>query len=109
MFYEPTAIPYTEPAIGSWTIKDVKPAPTGEGQEIKIKVRINQNGIVLISSAAMIERKEVADAEPSSPTTNGEQPVVTGEQPKPEQAEDQQQNGDQNNQKAEPMDVQEVC
>lgn len=56
-------------------MNDVKPALTGEAQEVKVKVRINQNGILLISSAQMIEKKDAAEeqnganeAEPQSPT-----------------------------------------
>jgi len=33
----------------------------GESQEIKIKVRIDQHGIVLISNAIMIEKKEAVE------------------------------------------------
>lgn len=56
-------------------MNDVKPAASGESQEVKVKVRINHNGILLISSAQMIEKKEVAEEqnganenEPQSPT-----------------------------------------
>lgn len=57
-------------------MNDVKPSPTGDAQEVKVKVRINHNGIILISSAQMVEKKEVqdeqgngaAEAEPQSPT-----------------------------------------
>lgn len=62
--------------LGEWKVNDVKPSVTGDAQEVKVKVRINHNGIILISSAQMVERKEVqeeqttgaADAEPQSPT-----------------------------------------
>lgn len=55
-------------------MNDVKPSPTGEPQEVKVKVRINQNGILLISSAQMVEKKDpneengANDNEPQSPT-----------------------------------------
>lgn len=39
----------------------MKPSPTGEAQEVKVKVRINQNGVLLISSAQMIEKKDAQD------------------------------------------------
>lgn len=48
----------------------MKPSPTGEAQEVKVKVRINSNGIVLISNAQMVEKKEVVEegnAEPEQP------------------------------------------
>lgn len=36
----------------------MKPNAIGESQEIKIKVRVNNHGILLISSATMVEKKE---------------------------------------------------
>lgn len=61
-------------------MNDVKPAPTGDAQEVKVKVRINHNGILLVSSAQMIEKKEAVEEqngenEPLSPT----EPSPTGE------------------------------
>ncbi|KRF97623.1 uncharacterized protein Dwil_GK17034, isoform B [Drosophila willistoni] len=55
-------VPYPDQTIGVWKIKDVKPTERGEGQEVKLKVRINYNGIVLISSATLLEKKELEEA-----------------------------------------------
>ncbi|XP_030373284.1 heat shock 70 kDa protein 4L isoform X2 [Scaptodrosophila lebanonensis] len=55
-------VPYPDQMIGVWKIKDVKPNERGEGQEVKLKVRINNNGIVLISSATLVEKKELEEA-----------------------------------------------
>lgn len=68
----------------------MKPSASGEAQEVKVKVRINHNGILLISSAQMIEKKDttqedsqngVNENEPQSPepaaTPDGQPP--TGE------------------------------
>ncbi|XP_013111489.2 heat shock 70 kDa protein 4 isoform X1 [Stomoxys calcitrans] len=89
-------IPYPDPTIGRWTIKDVKPTDKGELSTIKVKVRINHHGIVLISSAHLVDSKEVEEPvtpQPAEPAS-AEQPAV-GEQ--------QQNNG-------EPMEVQqEAC
>lgn len=81
-------------------MNDVKPAPTGDAQEVKVKVRINHNGILLVSSAQMIEKKDAPEEqqnganenEPQSPT----EPSPTGES-----APGQMPSGD-------PMDTQEV-
>lgn len=60
--------------LGEWKVNDVKPSPTGEAQEVKVKVRINTNGVVLISSAQMIEKSNgmeengANENEPQSPT-----------------------------------------
>lgn len=47
--------------LGEWKVNDVKPSASGEAQEVKVKVRINHNGILLISSAQMIEKKDAQD------------------------------------------------
>lgn len=39
-------------------MKDVKPNAAGESQEVKVKVRIDHNGILFISSASMVEKRE---------------------------------------------------
>lgn len=49
-------VPFPDSHIGRWHIKDVKPNANGESQEVKIKVRINNHGIILISSASMVEK-----------------------------------------------------
>jgi molecular chaperone DnaK (HSP70) len=78
--------------LGEWKVNEVKPSPTGEAQEVKVKVRINHNGILLISSAQMIEKKEANEEQqnaeneqPQSPTepnpegTPGTEPMETQE------------------------------
>lgn len=91
------AVPYPDLTIGRWTIKDVKPNEKGEYSEVKVKVRINHHGIVLISSASLVDKKELEEAtpQPSEQQPNAEQPN-TGEGQPPNAGE--------------PMDVsQEVC
>lgn len=53
---DPQNLPYPDPFIGQWIIKGIKPNEANEAQEIKIKVRVNHNGIILISSAQMVEK-----------------------------------------------------
>lgn len=78
-------VPYPDPIIGKWFIKDVKPNEKGELQEVKVKVRINHHGIVLISSASLVDKKELDEqqaandeqagdqaAQPPTPGTGGE-------------------------------------
>ncbi|XP_068149135.1 heat shock 70 kDa protein 4 isoform X2 [Drosophila tropicalis] len=81
-------VPYPDQTIGVWKIKDVKPTERGEGQEVKLKVRINYNGIVLISSATLLEKKEVEEAAAAAAADQaaaGAAPTVgeekSGEQP----------------------------
>lgn len=72
--------------IGRWHVQDVKPNAAGESQEVKIKVRINANGLVLISNATMVDKKEVeaaAAAAAAAASASGEEPQSPdgGEQP----------------------------
>lgn len=52
---------------GRWYVKNIKPTPTGEPQEIKIKVRINANGVIQLTSANLVEKKAKEDV----PVDNG--------------------------------------
>uniref|UniRef100_A0A1A9UQI6 Heat shock 70 kDa protein 4 n=1 Tax=Glossina austeni TaxID=7395 RepID=A0A1A9UQI6_GLOAU len=97
-------VPYPDLIIGRWTIKDIKPNERGEPSEVKVKVRINHHGIVLISSASLVDKKEVEESSSSSqlnePQTNSAEQLNSGQ--------DQPQN--QINNAGEPMDVsQEAC
>uniref|UniRef100_A0A6B2EDD3 Putative heat shock 70 kDa protein 4-like isoform x3 n=1 Tax=Phlebotomus kandelakii TaxID=1109342 RepID=A0A6B2EDD3_9DIPT len=55
-------VPYPDPYIGRWVIRDIKPNSAGESQEVKVKIRINQNGIISITSATLTEKKDKDDA-----------------------------------------------
>ncbi|XP_065083978.1 heat shock 70 kDa protein 4L isoform X2 [Ochlerotatus camptorhynchus] len=94
--YEPNSVPYPDPFIGAFHVKDIKPNANGDPQEVKIKVRINQNGIVLVSSATMVEKRE--NEEPVTPpaTANGEQAAQSNSP-----------QGEEPPKTGEPMDVQE--
>ncbi|XP_026466524.1 heat shock 70 kDa protein 4-like isoform X1 [Ctenocephalides felis] len=56
-------VPFPDPLIGSWTIRDIRPTPEGESQKIKIKVRVNIHGIVHISSACLLEKHQSNEPE----------------------------------------------
>lgn len=77
------AVPYPDSIIGRWTIKDVKPNDKGEYSEVKVKVRINHHGIVLISSASLVDKKESEEAAQAAADqqANAEQPAGEGQQP----------------------------
>lgn len=52
---------------GRWFVKNIKPTATGEPQEVKIKVRINANGVICLTSANIVEKK----AKEEIPVDNG--------------------------------------
>lgn len=85
--------PCIDPFIGEWQVKDVKPSANGEAQEVKVKVRINHNGLLLVASAQMVEKKEVQDAEQNG--ANEGEAMQTNAQPSP--TEPAPQEGQQNN------------
>ncbi|XP_055908528.1 heat shock 70 kDa protein 4 isoform X1 [Eupeodes corollae] len=71
-------VPYPDSIIGKWLIKDVKPNEKGELQEVKVKVRINHHGIVLISSASLVDKKEIDESQSAGDEQqSGEQAAPT--------------------------------
>lgn len=95
LHYEANSVPYPDTFVGMFHIKDIKPNANGDPQEVKIKVRINHNGIILISSATMVEKRESEEPVTPPATTNGE-----SAQPNSPQGEEPAKTG-------EPMDIQE--
>ncbi len=55
--YSGTDVPVPDPFIGKFEIGDVKPMTVGSNQKVKVKVRINLNGIFTVSSASLIEKQ----------------------------------------------------
>ncbi|XP_059622200.1 heat shock 70 kDa protein 4 isoform X2 [Phlebotomus argentipes] len=64
--------PYPDHYIGRWVIRDIKPNSAGESQEVKVKIRINQNGIISITSATLTEKKDPSEASEASPDNSAE-------------------------------------
>ncbi|XP_012287319.1 97 kDa heat shock protein isoform X2 [Orussus abietinus] len=44
--------------IGTFVIKNVKSTPEGEASKVKVKVRVNLNGILTVASASLVEKRE---------------------------------------------------
>jgi len=57
-------VPYPERHIGVFEIGEVKPTAEGGNQKVKVKVRINPNGIFGVSSANLVEKHEVEEEVP---------------------------------------------
>lgn len=75
--YKSPDIPENKSEIGKFTVDKVVPQPTGEATKVKVKVRVNINGLFSVSSATLTEKIEAAE-EPMEvdKATNG----PTGEQ-----------------------------
>merc|ERR1712098_720313 len=57
-------VPYPDRHIGVFEIGDVKPTAEGGNQKVKVKVRINPNGIFGVSSANLVEKHEIEEEVP---------------------------------------------
>ncbi|EJW79681.1 hypothetical protein WUBG_09411, partial [Wuchereria bancrofti] len=56
----PNQVPHPTRHIGSWVIKNVAPGPNKEARKVKVKVRINPNGIFSVCSANTFEAVETS-------------------------------------------------
>ena len=92
------SVPHQNPFIGRFEIGEVKPLPDGANQKVKVKVRVNLNGVFTVSSASLVEKHEVeeevpmevdetkadgADKAAETPAANGE-----GATPQPDEKKD---------------------
>merc|ERR1711874_517582 len=59
-----TDVPYPVRHIGLFEIGDVRPTSEGGNQKVKVKVRINPNGIFGVSSASLLEKHEIEEEVP---------------------------------------------
>ncbi|KAI9301477.1 heat shock protein 70 family [Cunninghamella echinulata] len=61
-YAEPERLPRgTNPWLGQFTIKDVKPTEDGKPAEVKVKVRLNIHGTLSVESAYTVEEKLVEE------------------------------------------------
>ena len=70
--------------IGSFLIENVVPQANGESSKVKVKVRVNINGVFSVSSATMTEKIEnsLEDVEPMDVdgTAKDKKPVENGKE-----------------------------
>merc|ERR1712018_993497 len=57
-------VPLQDPYIGNFEIGEVYPMPDGSNQKVKVKVRINLNGIFGVNSANFVEKQEIEEEVP---------------------------------------------
>merc|ERR1711963_277016 len=57
-------VPLQDPCIGNFEIGEVYPMPDGSNQKVKVKVRINLNGIFGVNSANFVEKQEIEEEVP---------------------------------------------
>ncbi len=58
------AAPIADQHIGRFEIGEVKPMPDGSNQKVKVKIRVNLNGIFTVASASIQEKHEIEEEVP---------------------------------------------
>jgi len=81
-------VPYPDRHIGFFEVGDVKPNPEGGSQKVKVKVRVNPNGVFGVASANLVEKVEVEEEVPVDMEVDekaaAENAPKEGETPNPE-------------------------
>ena len=60
----PEAPTLLERHLGDFEIGDIKPQADGSSQKVKVKVRVNLNGVFSVASASLVEKHEVEEEVP---------------------------------------------
>ena len=66
----------------------MKPNKEGESSKVKVKVRINLNGILTIASASLVEKREPTQQEKEEEEQQQQQDGMNAEQAMPDQKSD---------------------
>merc|ERR1712025_1458009 len=81
-------VPYPDRHIGFFEVGDVKPNPEGGSRKVKVKVRVNPNGVFGVASANLVEKVEVEEEVPVDMEVDekaaAENAPKEGETPNPE-------------------------
>lgn len=80
-------VPYPNKHIGDFEIMEVRPNAEGGPQKVKVKVRVNPNGVFSVVSASQVEKHEIEEEVPVDmevETKEGEAKEGAADQPTPE-------------------------
>jgi molecular chaperone DnaK (HSP70) len=69
-YVNPESLPYPVDFIGRWTVHNVEPTSDGQPRLIKVKARLNANGIFSVYGAETTELQNVDDMEDEEPETD---------------------------------------
>jgi len=72
-------VPFPDSHIGNFEVGEVRPTAEGGNQKVKVKVRINPNGIFGVASASLVEKHEVEEEVPVEMEVDGEKKEDAGE------------------------------
>lgn len=79
VYTNPSAINHSCHEIGDFAISNVVPMKDGNGSKIKVKLRMNINGLFTVTQASLVEKVEVIEEEPEPQIeeATAEKPVTT--------------------------------
>lgn len=83
VFYADAELPFQDPFIGTWHIKDVKPNAKGEAQEVKIKFKLTPSGTVSVNSVHLVKQPEKKDEPTPAPAPEEEKPAAAAAEGQP--------------------------
>merc|ERR1719414_2851630 len=72
-------VPFPDSHIGNFEVGEVRPTAEGGNQKVKVKVRINPNGIFGVASASLVEKHEVEEEVPVEMEIDGDKKEDAGE------------------------------
>ncbi|CAG0894734.1 unnamed protein product [Darwinula stevensoni] len=75
-------IPYHNPVIGEFKIDNITPTAEGESPKIKVKVRVNMNGVFKVASASLVEKKGAEEMEQDAASPSAMEETEDGKTPK---------------------------
>ena len=62
--YKGTDVPLSSGLIGKFNVDSVEPKEDGSSQKVKVKVRVNLHGVFAVTSANLVETREVEEEVP---------------------------------------------
>ncbi|KAM4620989.1 heat shock 70 kDa protein 4a isoform 1-T1 [Polymixia lowei] len=84
-YNSPKDLPFPDPTIGQFLIRNVNPQASGESSKVKVKVRVNVHGVFSVSSASLVEVIKSAEGEePMETDQAGKEDEVDQDEQKPQ-------------------------
>lgn len=71
-YAQPNVVPHNQVHIGSWKVNGARPGADGGNQKVKVKVRVNPDGIFTIASATMYEPRIVEEVPAEAMEVDGD-------------------------------------
>lgn len=78
---QPNLVPHNQVHIGSWKVNGARPGADGGNQKVKVKVRVNPDGVFTIASATMYESKIVEEVPAEAMDVDGAAPDAPPAEP----------------------------